>query len=343
MSVGLVYDKACLQHDMGDCPERPERLLAIIKNLSETGLLAHLVRLPAKMATRQELLRNHSASLISLVEQLAANGGQELDNDTYISEGSFIAARYAAGSAINAARAVFDGTCRQVFALVRPPGHHATTRRAMGFCLFNNVAIAAQTVLAEGWAKRLAIIDFDVHHGNGTANTFSEDPRVLYISLHQWPLYPGTGDWRETGAGAGRGYTVNIPLPPHTGAAGYRRAFDEIVKPVLFRFRPEMLLVSAGYDAHWADPLADMLLSDAAYAELTTKLLVWANELCAGRLVFVLEGGYHLEALTGGVAATISSLLGLPYTDVLGPSRVHETDIGDLPVRISAWHGVLPS
>ncbi|MCE5258398.1 MAG: histone deacetylase [Chloroflexi bacterium] len=338
MSVGLIYDPVFLEHVMYDCPERPDRLLAIIAHLQETGLLAHLQILPGRAASREELLSNHTPALVDMIEELAANGGGEFDGDTFVSAGSFRAAAYAAGSAISAVEAVCQSSFRQVYVLGRPPGHHATARRAMGFCLFNNVAIAARTALRQGWVKKLAIIDFDVHHGNGTANSFAEEPRVLYTSVHQWPLYPGTGDWRETGIGAGRGCTLNIPLPPHTGDAGYLRVFDELIKPALYRFAPELVLVSAGYDAHWADPLGDMLLSAAAYRELCAMISDWADTLCAGRQVYCLEGGYHLGSLASGVAATISALLGLPYRDTLGPSSLKETDIGDLPRRVARWH-----
>ncbi|MHB9032660.1 MAG: histone deacetylase family protein [Anaerolineae bacterium] len=338
MAIGLVYDAVFLEHDMYNCPEQPERLRAIMAHLDAIGLTSHVDRLAARAATLDELHSNHSPSLVNLIRSLSDSGGSELDSDTYISAGSFRAAKYAAGSAIRAVEAVCTNELQQVFVLSRPPGHHATARRAMGFCLFNNVAIAARAALARGWVKKLAIIDFDVHHGNGTANSFSEEPRILYISTHQWPLYPGTGDWRETGVNHGRGTTLNIPLPPRTGDTGYRRVFDELVKPAVYRFRPELLLISAGFDAHWADPLADMLVSVSFYGELAAKLADWANELCQGRLVYCLEGGYHLEALAGGVAATFSALLKLPYHDSLGPSRTHEDDLGDLPLRIARFH-----
>ena len=340
MTVGYIYNPVFLEHVMGDCPEGPERLEAIMQRLQGSGLLEQLEQLPSRPATQEELLRNHAPALISLIQELAESGGGELDSDTYISAGSYRAALYAAGSAIAACEAVCTGQITRSIALVRPPGHHATARRAMGFCLFNNIAIAAHVALAQGWVKRLAIVDFDVHHGNGTASAFAEDPRVLFISTHQWPLFPGTGDWRDIGFGEGRGCTLNIPLPPYTGDLGFRQAYELLIAPALQRFHPELILVSAGYDAHWADPLADLMLSVAAFWEITHKLVTLADELCAGRLVYVLEGGYHLEALGHSVAASIAAMLDQPYADPFGPTTLPEAPLGFHLERIARLHGL---
>jgi acetoin utilization deacetylase AcuC-like enzyme len=340
MTVGVIYDPVFLEHNMGDCPEGPERLSAIMQRLQDTGLLGQLEQIPSRQATQEELLRNHSSALISLIRSLAESGGGELDSDTYISKGSYRAALYAAGSTIAACEAACTGRIKRSMVLERPPGHHATARRAMGFCLFNNVAIAAHAALAQGWVKRLAILDFDVHHGNGTASAFAEDPRVLFISTHQSPLFPGTGDWRDIGFGEGRGTTVNIPLPPYTGDFGFRQAYDLLIGPALRRFQPEIILASAGYDAHWADPLADLMLSVAAFWEITHKLILLADELCSGRLVYVLEGGYNLEALGHSVAASFAAMLGQPYDDPLGPATLPESPLGFHLERIARLHGL---
>ncbi|MHB1356061.1 MAG: histone deacetylase family protein [Anaerolineae bacterium] len=340
MTVGYIYNPVFLDHVMGDCPEGPQRLDAIMQRLQVSGLLSQLERLPSRPATLEELQRNHAPELISLIKGLAEGGGGDLDNDTFISKGSYQAALYAVGAAITASELACTGQVARSIVLERPPGHHATTRRAMGFCLFNNVAVAAHAALALGWVKRLAIVDFDVHHGNGTASSFAEDPRVLFISTHQSPLFPGTGDWRDIGFGEGRGSTLNIPLAPYTGDLGFRLAYDLLIAPALQRFHPELILVSAGYDAHWSDPLADLMLSVSAFWEITHKLITLAEELCSGRLVYILEGGYNLEALGHCVAASIAAMLEQPYKDPLGASSLPEDPLGFHLERIARLHGL---
>ncbi|NLV74765.1 MAG: histone deacetylase [Chloroflexi bacterium] len=341
MSTGLIYHQDCLAHVMGTCPESPERLQAIIEHLRQDGVMDRLQQVTARPATEAEVLHYHTRELLSLIRSLAEDGGGELDSDTYVSAGSFRATLLAVGATLQAVEMVVHGDLKRTFALVRPPGHHATACRAMGFCLFNNAAVAARVALTRGWVKRLAIIDIDVHHGNGTASAFWTDPRVLYISTHQSPLYPATGNWRDTGSGEGRGTTLNIPLPPFTGEQGFIHVFDELVGPALRRYRPQLLLVSAGYDAHWADPLAGMLLTVGSYAAITARLVAWADELCDGRLAFCLEGGYHLEALANSVSATLGVLTGVAVADSLGTAQMHEVDIGDLPERIARRHSLL--
>ena len=236
---------------------------------------------------------------------------------------SFQAAVYAAGGVIRASEAVMNGEVSSSFALVRPPGHHATSNQAMGFCLFNNVAIATRYALAKYALDRIAIIDFDVHHGNGTQSAFYDNPRVLYISTHESPFYPGTGRIEETGRGTAKGTTVNIPLPAGCGDSEYLQAFEQIIVPAARRFGAQLILVSAGYDAHWADELALMQVSTTGFTQMV-KIIKWlADELCGGRLVFTLEGGYHHEALPYSVKATFDILLGKANTeDYLGqPDR----------------------
>ncbi|MHB1296091.1 MAG: histone deacetylase family protein [Anaerolineae bacterium] len=335
-SVGYVYDPIFLQHHTGQHPERPARLAAIIDLLHHQGLLDALTLLTAAEASPEELARVHQPELIQRVQQFAAQGGGAIEADTWISPQSYHAAAVAAGGTLAAARAVSDEQVTSAFALVRPPGHHATRRRAMGFCLFNHLALAADWLLANGRATRIAIVDFDVHHGNGTAEILQDDPRALYVSLHQHPLYPGTGHWRD----ARLGHQVNIPLPPRTGDAGYSQAWTRLVEPAVRRHRPDIILASAGYDAHWADPLAAMLVSTNGFRRMADSLAGLARALCGGRLLLVLEGGYDLPALAHGVATTFSALLDRPYEDVLGAADEPEAPVDDLIDRLVSHYGL---
>ncbi|TEU09547.1 MAG: histone deacetylase [Anaerolineales bacterium] len=340
VSVGYVYHPIFLEHDTGDHPENSSRLVAIMDNLGQVGLLRRLTAIAAERATFEDVARIHAPALFEHVRHVAERGGGSLDLDTVVCAQSFEAALYAAGGTIAATRAVLDAEVESAYALVRPPGHHATRTRAMGFCLFNNVALSAAWALDSGRASRIAIIDFDVHHGNGTAEAFDADPRVLYVSLHQYPLYPGTGHWREKGSGAGEGTCLNIPLPPGTGDKGYRQAFQRLVEPAVRRFSPGLILVSAGYDGHWADPLSWMLVSISGYRHMVDSLVSLARELCQGRLVVVLEGGYHLAALSHGSATTFAAMLDEPYDDCLGASQGQEQPIDRLLATIAHWHGI---
>jgi acetoin utilization deacetylase AcuC-like enzyme len=270
--------------------------------------------------------------LIARVKRLAAQGDVEMAEDTPVSPGSFAAAAAAAGATVTATRAVLAGQARAAYALGRPPGHPATPGRAMGFCLFNNVSVAAAWALAAGAAERLAIVDIDVHHGNGTQEIWAGDARVLYVSLHQYPLYPGSGGERDDEPPN----VLNVPLPAHTGDRGYALAFDALAAPALRRFAPDVILVSAGYDAHWADPLSWMSLSIGGFHLLAQRLATLAAEICAGRLVWTLEGGYDLDALAHGVAASFAALLGRPYADPLGPAMAPEADVNSLVARLAA-------
>jgi acetoin utilization deacetylase AcuC-like enzyme len=340
MTVGYAYDPAMMAHDTGNHPESGRRLQVVLEHLAERGLLEHLQRLAVTQAAPRDLSRVHTTAMIDRIRDLAEVGGGFIDFDTTISRGSYEAACVAAGAAISACRAVLDGQVASAYALVRPPGHHATRQHSMGFCLFNNVAVAAAWALEQGGLSRVAIVDYDVHHGNGTEDILGADPRVLYVSLHQYPFYPGTGHWRDSGEAEGKGSCINIPLPPNTGDRGFAQAMDRIVLPALVRFQPELILVSSGYDGHWVDPLAWMLLSTDGYRHLARLLLEAARKLCAGRIAFVLEGGYHPRALAYSVAGTISELMGRPYEDDLGPSREPEADVEMVLERIAHWHGL---
>jgi acetoin utilization deacetylase AcuC-like enzyme len=310
MRVGLIYDPVYLEHDTGTHVENSRRLITTMSHLEETHLKDKLVLLSPRAATVEELSAVHAPEYIARIQNQTERGGGWLDPDTVTSPGSYNAAVYAAGGALTALDAVMNRQVNSAFALVRPPGHHATCWQAMGFCIFNNIAVAAKYALANFDIKRILIIDFDVHHGNGTQDTFYADQHVLYFSTHEYPFYPGTGSIDETGARDGEGFTVNVPLLAGWGDDEYQTVFEDVLAPVAKRFEPQLMMVSAGYDAHWADSLASMQLSVSGFARLTEIIKTLADMLCQGRMVFMLEGGYHLEALPLSVAATLDVLRG---------------------------------
>jgi acetoin utilization deacetylase AcuC-like enzyme len=343
MKVGYVYHPIYLKHDTGQHPENAQRLEVVISHLEQTGLMQQLSLIKPRAATIEEISLVHGKQYISYIQDVAKNGGGWLDVDTVMSPGSYDAAVYAAGGLISATEAVMDKEVGSAFALVRPPGHHATATQARGFCLFNNIAIAAKYALSKYRLQRIAIIDFDVHHGNGTQEAFYDDPKVLYVSTHEFPLYPGTGRIEETGSGDGKGATVNIPLPAGSGDAEYLEVFDQIIVPVVRRFSPQLILVSAGYDAHWSDSLAMMEVSVTGFAKMAGIIKGLADGLCDGRLVFTLEGGYPLNALAASVKATFEVLLGnTNIEDPLGqPQRGFKPpDISSLIKAIKGIHNL---
>jgi len=339
--TGYMYDPAFLAHDLPYHPENAGRLRHTIAVLSESGVLDLLTPVPARAATPEDVRSVHEDAVVERVRGLASAGGGNLDADTYVTPGSLDAALMAAGGAIEAVAAVLSGNLRNAFCLLRPPGHHATPTRSMGFCLLNSIAIAARAAQKHGGVERVLIVDFDVHHGNGTQDAFADDPSVYYMSTHQYPYYPGTGHWRETGSGEGTGSILNVPLPPGVGDAGYARVWNELVWPWASRSRPDLILVSAGYDAHWTDPLAQMALSLSGYAWLQRELVRMADEFCQGRIVFLLEGGYELDVLACGVLNACRTLLGEDsVADPLGPSPWPERPVGPLIARIGDLHGL---
>jgi acetoin utilization deacetylase AcuC-like enzyme len=343
MSAGLVYDPVYLRHDTGKHVENSGRLEAILSNLQKTGIISQLVSLSPRPATLAELAAVHDKRHIENIQAVCRSGGGPLDSDTVTSPHSYEAAIYAAGGAMSGVEAVMEGKVDQAFSLVRPPGHHATPNRAMGFCLFNNISIAAKYAISRYALERVAIIDFDVHHGNGTQAAFEADPQVLYISTHQSPLYPGTGHLEETGSAQAMGTKVNIPLPSGCGDSQYSRVYEEIILPVVRRFQPQLILVSAGYDSHWSDNIASMQVSVRGFACLVTYLRGLADELCQNRLMLVLEGGYNLQALAASVNATFEVLLGKKdIADPLGPSphSLQGPNITHLVQRIKEIHGI---
>jgi len=334
-----VYDPLCLEHNRWNHVERRERLETTMQVLRETGLPDRLVKVEATPVPMEHLLEVHLQQYIDQVRKVADEGGGNLDPDTYVNSHSYEVALLAAGGMLNLVQAVLQGRVKNGFALVRPPGHHAMPSRGMGFCIFNNVAVAAKYALKQNGLSRILIVDFDLHHGNSTHEVFDDTSEVLYFSTHQYPYYPGTGHWDSIGRGEGEGFTVNVPLPAGVGDEGYECVFDEILYPIAERYHPELILVSAGYDAHWADPLGMMQLSVEGYACLTRTLKEMAEEFCGGHLVFTLEGGYDLKALAHSIAATLQILLGdEEINDPLGPSPRPTVSIDDLIVHIKGIH-----
>ena len=315
MNTGLLYHPNFLEHVPGPHhPERPARLRAVIERLASVGLLGEVDQREPEPLAPEGTLACHSEEHLRRVrmacERAPAAPGPPIaiDGDTSVSSGSWDAALRAAGGVLEACDRVLRSEWKNAFCAMRPPGHHAEKDRAMGFCLFNNIAIAAAHLRRQG-IERIAILDWDVHHGNGTQDIFDEDPNVFYASLHQWPLYPGTGAANERGIANGEGATLNCPLPAGAENAEWLRAFEGQVLPAFESFRPEFVLISAGFDAHRLDPLAGTALDEEAYAEMTRSLMSFAATHCAGRLVSVLEGGYHLEALASCVETHVKELV----------------------------------
>jgi acetoin utilization deacetylase AcuC-like enzyme len=306
MNVALYTHAACVAHQPGPGhPESPSRLQAVLQALEDERFAA-LDRREAPRATREQLARVHDGALIDTIFAAAPKDGYvRLDADTAMSPDSLEAALRAAGAVCAAVDAAINGDATRAFCAVRPPGHHATRTTPMGFCLFNNIAIGAAQALARG-LERVAIVDFDVHHGNGTQDIFYSEPRVLYASTHQSPLYPGTGAADEIGIGN----IVNAPLPPAASSFAFREACGHIVLPALHRFRPELVMISAGFDAHYLDPLANLNLGNEDYTWITRELVDIAKKSASGRVVSSLEGGYSLTALRESTAAHVAALMG---------------------------------
>ncbi|HUF97801.1 MAG TPA: histone deacetylase [Ilumatobacter sp.] len=289
-------------------PERHARLEASVAGVATAGLADAATWKIPRLASVEELALVHGTDYIAAVERLCESGGGEIDGDTSVSSGSFNTARQSAGAVLDALDELRSGATTLAFAAGRPPGHHAVRSQAMGFCLFNNAAIGAASLTARG--ERVAIVDWDVHHGNGTQDIFYDDPNVLYVSTHESPLYPGTGRMREQGGPMAPGTTCNLPFPAGTAGDTYRAAFDEVVVPLVERFQPDWLIISAGFDAHRSDPLAGLALTADDYADLAQRLVPLVS---TGRLLVVLEGGYDTTALERSTGATLSSLLGESY------------------------------
>lgn len=308
LKTALITDRHYLDHLPGrGHPERPERVKVLIDMAG--GLhRTRLERIAPREATTAEVELVHDPRYVALVEQTANRDAYDFDPDTHASRQTYHTSLLAAGGVLTAVDAVLDGEADNSFALVRPPGHHALPDHAMGFCFFNNVAIAAAYLTEVKGLERVMILDWDVHHGNGTQDIFYASPQVLYCSLHQFPHYPGTGSMRELGVDEGGGFTVNLPLAATFGDAEYLSAFDRVVLPVGRQFRPDFILVSAGFDCHFRDPLADMRVTEQGFAAMARRLKRLAAECCKGRMALALEGGYDLEALAGSAREVIDEL-----------------------------------
>lgn len=309
--TGLVYHPAYLEHDMGPGhPESPHRLRAILQRLEQSGTAGRLTRIEPRKAEEEWITQVHTPQYVAALHQHAPVSGRAfLDPDTSMSPGSLSAAYLAAGGVLSAVDAIMVEQVAHAFCAVRPPGHHAEAGRAMGFCLFNNVAVAARYVQKKHGLKKVLIVDWDVHHGNGTQHSFEDDSSILFFSTHQYPHYPGTGRATECGRGAGEGFTINVPMEAGEGDEAYRAVFLKSLVPAADEFKPEFVIISAGFDAHKDDPLAGMSLTEEGYADLTRIVAGVAQRHAQGRILSSLEGGYNLSALAASVDAHVTALL----------------------------------
>lgn len=318
--TAILRSDRYLEHETGPHVENAGRIRAIDYQLARSGLLAGRTEIPFAAASMTAVTRVHDAAYVEQLGTFAERGGGRIDADTVVGPASFEVAMLGAGAATALVDATMSGSIRRGISLSRPPGHHATPSRGMGFCLLNNVAIAAAHALAQG-VPRIAILDWDVHHGNGTQDTFYEEDRVLFCSIHQWPLYPMTGRATERGAGRGLGYTLNIPQPPSRSDDDYEALLDTVVAPAFAGFEPDLILLSAGFDAHAADPLGGMELTAAGFGRLSERLVALAERLCEGRLVAVLEGGYDPPATAASVVAMVRAFDGNGSVPAPGSDR----------------------
>ena len=310
MKTGILRDKRFMEHDMGAFhPENPQRLEVIYRMLDEEITFEYSPIEP-RVGTEEEIRWVHTESYIQAVKKTAGLERVMLDPDTSTSARSYEVATLAVGGILRATELIMAGDIMNAFALIRPPGHHAEASRAMGFCLFNNVAIAAEYLLREHGLERILVVDWDLHHGNGTQHSFEKRKDVLYFSTHQFPHYPGTGHWSETGKGDGEGYTVNIPLGPGKTDQDYIYIFEKILSPISRAFKPEFILVSAGFDIYEDDPLGGMLISDQGFGAMAYSLLQMAKNVCQDRILFALEGGYNPGGLRSGCKQVLLQLSG---------------------------------
>ncbi|MDE0432070.1 MAG: histone deacetylase [Caldilineaceae bacterium] len=351
MTTAYVYDPFELNHTFDGHPENHRRLEHVWALLERDGILDRLTRLPENVATLDPVLAVHGVNYVAQLEDIcqdlaARSGGGKpstdnigaagwLDQDTYILGASYEAALRGVGGLLSLTDAVMIGAAANGFALVRPPGHHARPNSAKGFCLLGNVAVAARHAQRQHGAQRVLIVDFDVHHGNGTAEMFYDDSSVLFFSIHQYPHYPFSGTIDEIGRDVGEGYTVNVPFPAGVGDAGYLAALRQVLTPLAYEFAPDVIFLSAGFDGHWLDPLSEHRVSVTGYARIVEELIALADALCRGRLICTLEGGYHLDALPHCVLSTLRALCG----DEAGVSD----PFGEVEARAEAAEQVLLS
>ncbi len=339
--TSVVYSVVeSLAHNEETHPENNQRVTAIVGALQAYGLTEQLTKLPYAPALVKQITRAHMPDYLDALKAVMEKAPGHLDHaPTYITKESYNLALDACGAALAIVEYVAEHAGSVGFSIARPPGHHAPPDQAMGFCLVNNVAVAACHAQKLGY-KRVAIFDFDVHHGNGTQDIFYANDSVLFISMHQDGIYPGSGTIQETGAGRGQGTTLNIPVPAHTDDAGLQQAYEQLVKPAITRFEPDFILISAGYDGHFRDPLASLNYTAAGFQWLGAALTQLAAEVCEGRLAFVLEGGYDLVGLGNGVAATIAGVLGQSLQTDEAPPTMHTPSIAKVLARIGQIQGL---
>lgn len=339
MTTAYITHPLYEEHNLAEHPEHAGRIRAVWQRMEETGLIAQVKALEAVEATREQLLAVHTPDYLRVLEMTSGfERTVRLDADTYITPRSYEIARLSAGASILAVDQIFSRQATNALAACRPPGHHAVAERGMGFCLLSNVAIAARHAQQAYGLERVMIVDFDVHHGNGTEAIFYEDPSVLFISTHQSPLYPGTGMINDIGAGKGRGTTINVPVPPGTGDASFRAIYEEILWPAAQRYQPQLIIVSAGFDAHWLDPLAGLKLTLSGFYHISRELVQMAESFCEGRIVFSMEGGYNLDALSYGMCNVIRALLHQEAHDLLGSANRPEPNIHPVITAVKAAH-----
>jgi len=310
-TVGFIYHPDYLKHDTGvGHPERPQRLESIVQHLLPTPLWGKLSHLRPSAARLDSIHTVHPEHYAAMIRSRCLNGDTILDGgDTHVCPASYDVALLAAGAVLEGVDQVMTGRLQRVFCAVRPPGHHAGTSSVMGFCLFNNIAIGARYAQQKYGVERIAVVDWDVHHGNGTQEIFYDRDSVLYVSLHQFPLWPGTGATSERGIGGGEGFTLNCPMKPGSGEQDYLNAFEQEILPALGKFQPQLLMISAGFDAHRDDPLASIDLTEGSFSKMTELLGEASARYCGGRIISVLEGGYHLQALARSVEAHLEALI----------------------------------
>ncbi len=339
MTTAYITDTRFDAHTLAGHAEFAGRLTAVQELLKQRGLPQQMLELTPSPATDTQLRAVHTTDYLDLLAWTETQKGMQLGPDTYVLPASFGVAKLSSGAAICGVDAVLDRKADNALVYARPPGHHATPQMGMGFCLLSNVAIAARHAQMAHGLKRILIVDYDVHHGNGTQDVFYDDPSVMFISTHQFPWYPGTGKLNDIGTGKGEGATLNVPLPAGAGDQGFTDVYMQIVWPAARRFQPELILVSAGFDAHWADPLGQLNLSLKGIDYLTRELLAMASALCDGKIVFVLEGGYNLTSLSHGALNVAYAALGdSQLVDPLGPTKGKETDISELVSQVKRLH-----
>jgi len=343
MATGILYHDSFTRHTYPGHPENHQRVQAIMRQLKhEDKVLEKLTPIEAREASADDICIGHSADYIAEVQSVSQRGGGMLDADTYMNEFSYEAAARAVGGTLDMISKIVSNELSNGFALTRPPGHHARRQRGSGFCIFNTVAVAALALRSLHNVERVAILDFDVHHGNGTQAIVEEEPAILYISSHQYPFYPMTGALNSIGSKAAKGTKINLPLPEGTGDEGFQKIYKEIVFPALERFSPDFLLVSAGFDAHFQDPLAGLNITLTTYHWLATQLFTLAQKICQGRLIYCLEGGYNRKVLAFAVSDIFRTLLGdsPAFEDKIGRVSGREPDLSELISTLKALHSL---